>query len=416
MIIIDRRLNPSPKSTSNRKRAFDRAREAVKAAAQKALIDRSIVSADGQTLTIKTGAMEEPTFHRVFDGGERSFILAGNKEYVVGDRILKEQSGKGKGSGGSPDGEGEDEFEWMLTLDEFTQYLFDGLELPSLLKKEMAQTESESLERDGLMQEGAPSQLDLTRSVRRSIGRRIALARPKREEIESLEAEEQTPEILEELKRLRRRMKRVPWIDNTDLSYRRYDVRPTPITRAVLFFLMDVSGSMGPVEKDIAKRFFLLLHTFVKRKYNHVEVVFVRHATEARECDEHQFFYGTESGGTVISSAFALAASIQKARFPTSTYNVFTAYCGDGDNYEHDNPEMEEIITNKILPFNQHVFYVEVGDTSSQAGMFWTQSNGHTWHMMQQMEQHHKNLSNERIMEVDDVYPTFRKLFGAKHA
>lgn len=399
---------------------MDRSRDALREAARAAASKRSIEDKSGQEVKVKTGSLDEPVFHRVFDGGRRYMVLGGNREFVVGDRIPKDPSGAGGGGEGSPDGEGEDEFSWMLSQDEYLDLLFSDLELPNLLKKTESQTESEVLQRDGLTQDGAPSQLDLLRSFRRSLGRRVSLGRPKKDEIEALEAEVEGAEgdaLVDAEKRLaalRKRAIRVPYFDHVDLRYRRYDVRPEPITKAVVFLMMDVSGSMTEEMKDISKRFFLLVYTFLTRQYRHVDIVFIRHTSEAAEVDEHTFFYSAESGGTIISTAFALMQKIQKERYSTAEWNIYGCYAGDGDNWTSDN-EKAAAVLEALLPLMQYCIYAEVGE-ESDGGMWGMLKNSD--HAMgktaERLAAKHSNFASVRMKEIEDVYPLFRDIFGKK--
>jgi uncharacterized protein DUF444 len=65
---------------------------------------------------------------------------------------------------------------------------------------------------------------------------------------------------------------------------------PKPVAQAVMFCLMDVSGSMSEHMKDLAKRFHILPYLFLTRPYRHVEIVFIRHTNRAEvlPCDNQQ--------------------------------------------------------------------------------------------------------------------------------
>ena len=82
----------------------------------------------------------------------------------------------------------------------------------------------------------------------------------------------------------------IPYIDPLDVRYRRFEAHPKPVAQAVMFCLMDVSGSMTEHMKDLAKRFYVLLYIFLKRRYKNVDVVFIRHTHQAQEVDEDTFF------------------------------------------------------------------------------------------------------------------------------
>lgn len=419
-IIIDRRKNIGKKSSVNRQRAMSRSREALKDAVKAAAATRTISNSDGVEVTVKTGALDEPTFHRTFDGDVRYIVLGGNRTFVVGDRIPKEGGAQGRGNKASDSGEGEDEFKWLLSQDEYLDLLFDGLELPALLKKTQAIVASEAPQRDGFSLDGDAPQLDVERSMELSIGRRIGLRRPKREEVQALEAaieasqEPETTQLAAQLKKMKSRMRAVPWMDPVDLRFRQYNVLPSPISKCAVFCIMDVSGSMSEDLKDVAKRFFLLLHTFLGKKYRNVDVVFIRHTSEAEEVNEQQFFYEPKSGGTMVSPAYELMLKIQKDRYPTSDYNCYCAQASDGDNWDSDNAHVKELVEDKVLPSFQHVFYIEVGQRDSQGMSFWgikgSNSDSGLWATYQQIAR--PNFVAKRITDVKDVYPVFREIFA----
>src|SRR4029078_5284855 len=96
---------------------------------------------------------------------------------------------------------------------------------------------------------------------------------------------------------LKAKIKRIPFIDPIDIRYRRFETGPKPGAQAVMFCLMDVSASRTEHMKDLAKRFYMLLYVFLKRRYRHVEIVFIRHTDRAEEVDEDTFFRGPPSAG-----------------------------------------------------------------------------------------------------------------------
>ena len=418
-IIIDRRKSGADRSVGNRQRVMMRTKEALRAAAKAAVSRRKIKDKGAEEVTVKTGLLDEPMFHRTFDGGTRYLVRGGNKHYVVGDRIPKDDPAGAAGGAGTGDG-GDDEFQFLLTEDEYLELVFEGLELPHLVKKETTDAKAVVVERDGLTTAGMPSALDVLRSLKRAKGRRMGLNRPKPEYLAQLEQkyeEEPTEELKAEIDIIRRRMKSIPWLDPVDLQYRRYDEKPVPITKAVVFCMLDVSGSMTEEYKDYAKRFFLLMHLFIDRQYEHVEIVFIRHTDEAEEVDEETFFYDTKNGGTVVSSGLKKIVEIQRARFPRNEYNIYVASASDGDNYINDNDECIRIIESQLLPMVQFMIYVEVGrkDETGAYTFFGIRSEkSGLWELYEKLSESYKNLLAKRITCIEDVYPVFREIFGKR--
>lgn len=419
-VIIDRRKTVSGKSVGNRQRVLMRSKEALKAAVKDAVARRSIKDKDAAEVAVKTGLLDEPMFHRTFDGGIRHIVLGGNKEYVVGDRIPKDKEQQSSGGGAGQGEDGEDGFKFLLTQDEYLALVFEGLELPNLLKKESADTRVTAIERDGLMTTGSPSALDVIRSLKHAKARRIGLNRPKQEDVDLLAEQLQMhPDaILEaQLIRLKQRMKAIPWLDPVDLRYRRYEEKPVPISKAVIFCMLDVSGSMTEEYKDFAKRFFLLTHLFISRQYEHVEIVFVRHTDEAEEVDERTFFYDQKNGGTVVSSGLRKIVEIQRARFPVHEYNIYVASASDGDNFSSDNEVCRKIIEEQILPVVQFMIYIEVGRRNAD-GLYTffgiRDGNSGLWTLYETLSEAYTKLMAKRITAIEDVYPVFREIFGKK--
>lgn len=419
--IIDRRLNGRNKSTVNRQRFIERYRGQIKEAVAEAITRRSITDIEhGESVTIPTRDISEPVFHHG-TGGERERVHPGNKEFSAGDRIKRPESGEG-GSGegkASNSGEGEDEFSFSLSQEEFLNFLFDDLELPNLVKRRLAGLETYHWQNAGIINDGNPARINIVRSLRAATARRIALGAGSRRRLKAAEAElkllleaEISAELTEQLKTLRteiaalkRRVERIPFIDTFDLRYNHYIKVPKPSSQAVMFCLMDVSGSMNQGMKDMAKRFFLLLYLFLKRNYKKIDVVFIRHHTSAKEVDEEEFFYSRETGGTIVSSALKMTRDIMLERYPADEWNIYGAQASDGDNWNDDSPQCQQLLSESIMPFMQYFAYIEITPREHQA--LWEAYEGvqAAWPGVFSMQQ---------IIEAADIYPVFRELFARK--
>ena len=428
MDIIDRRPNPHGKNIENRQRVLTRARDAVQRAARDAVASGKLREvAKGSAVSIPSDALHEPSLHRVFTGGARDIVLSGNKMFSRGDRIQRPPSGSGAGGGAGEAGEeggGEDSFRFVLTRDEFLDLFFDDLALPDLIKREITTTESTSTSRAGLSNDGSPSQLDLGRTMRYSMARRIGLRRPKPDALRELEARISeleaevplSPAHHEELETLRhdltvalRRLNRVPWIDPVDLRYRRFAQTPKPSTRAAMFCIMDVSGSMTERMKDLAKQFFLLLHVFLERRYKRVDLVFIRHAEIAEEVDEETFFTDPRTGGTIVSTALHEMIRIQQDRYASSGWNIYVAQASDGDNSTSDTPKSCALLQNRILPVVQYYAYIEIVGSGAII-------RGETdlWRGYKQVAEQADRLVMRQVAEKRDIFPVFRELFARR--
>jgi uncharacterized sporulation protein YeaH/YhbH (DUF444 family) len=423
MNIVDRRPNPKGKSLSNRQRFLGRARAEVKSAVQEALRKRKVADIEhGEKVAIPTRGISEPIFHHNRRTGRSDHVVPGNKEYVRGDEIPRPQGGEGgRGSEGSPDGSGEDAFEFTLSKEEFLDMFFEDLELPDLVKKSLKETMAVDLQRAGYTVTGTPANLSIPRTLRQSMARRISLHRPKladlaalREAIDEAQARgdgEEAERLTRELERIERRTKIIPYIDPIDVRYRRFERVPRPNTEAVMFCLMDVSGSMTEAMKDLAKRFFMLLHVFLIRRYRHVDVVFVRHTSTAEEVDEETFFYSRETGGTVVSTALEKMLEIARARYPTDRWNIYGAQASDGDNYGADSGRCVQLLGGEVLPLCQYFAYVEVGDGmgGSLTGL---SRDSDLWRAYSEVAPAHPHFAMRRVGDPAQIFSVFHELFA----
>ena len=423
MHVVDRRKNPKSKSLGNRQRFMRRAKTEIREAVRDALKRRKVAEVEGsEQIRIRSKSLREPSFGLGRNSGTRDFVMPGNKEYKAGDVVPKPEQGGGGGGGkdGSADGEGQDDFVFTLTRDEFLDVFFEDLKLPNLVKKKLKSVRNATPMRAGYSPEGSPARLNRLRTMRFSLARRIALRRPSEAEIKRLEEEiaqaekDSEPqgridELKKRLNRLLHLRKVVGFIDPLDLQYNRFERRPKPATQAVMFCLMDTSASMTEPLKDLAKRFFMLLHLFLTRHYREVQVVFIRHTSTASEVDEETFFRGTDSGGTVISTAFEEMLKVVRDRYPIDDWNIYAAQASDGHNYDDDMPRTLSMLQEDILPLCQYFAYIEVADRQ------WQPQSGDSvvWNGYRDQLSAIKNFAMRRVASPGDIYPVFHELFSS---
>jgi uncharacterized sporulation protein YeaH/YhbH (DUF444 family) len=423
MQIVDRRLNPKSKSLGNRQRFLRRAKAEIREAIRDSLKSRKVSETENsENVTIRSKSLREPSFALGRNSGLRDFVLPGNEEYGVGDQIPKpEGGGGGRGSQGSPDGEGQDEFTFTLTKEEFLDLFFDDLKLPNLIKVQLKDLKAPKLARAGYTTDGPPARLNRTRTMRKSLGRRMALRRPSLAESARLEAElaaaeAETPRdetktaMLRSKVEFKQRLRRtIAYIDPIDLAFNRFERVPKPTTQAVMFCLMDASASMTEPLKDLAKRFFMLLHVFLTRYYREVHIVFIRHTSTAAEVDEDTFFRGTETGGTVISTALEEMLKVVRARYSPADWNIYAAQASDGDNFHDDMPRCLDLLNNDILPLCQYFAYIE----TAHGERFNDTLETPVWRGYMEIAQHRKHFAVRRVAAPEDIFPVFHELFSA---
>jgi hypothetical protein len=418
--IIDRRLAGKNKSIGNRERFLRRYKEQIREAVKRAVDGRGIRDMEkSEDIRIPKKDIHEPVFHHA-QGGVRETVHPGNKEYVRGDRIERPKGGGGQGAGGgqaSDSGEGEDDFVFTLSKDEFMQVFFEDLALPHLIRTQLAETPEWKSHRAGFTAEGTPNNLHVLRSMRGAIGRRIAVGSGSRKELRELEDqllllkrhpvghEHEIGRLELEIEALKKRLSRIPYLDPFDLRYRNRIRVPVPTSKAVMFCLMDVSGSMDEARKDLAKRFFILLYLFLTRHYEKIDLVFIRHHTQAQEVDEENFFHATETGGTVVSSALVLMEEIIRARYPSGEWNIYGAQASDGDNWHHDSGRCREILNEKLLPMCRYFAYVQVAEEEQNL-----------WEEYSQLVEANRHFAMRKATEASHIYPVFRDLFKKEGA
>jgi uncharacterized sporulation protein YeaH/YhbH (DUF444 family) len=407
--LIDRRPSSRGRSAVNRERFLRRYKSHIQDAVKKMVGERRLADMEhGGEVHVPKKDISEPSFG-FGHGGDREFVLPGNREFVAGDRIARPQGG---GSGGNRGSAGE--FVFSLSREEFMQIFFDDLELPNLARTELGHTEQKKSVRAGFAKTGVPANLAIVRTLRQSLARRIALGGSLAREITALETDfaiasaagqaERAAQIYAELERIGRRRGELPFIDEPDLRYRNRVMRPEPIARAVMFCLMDVSASMDEEKKDLAKRFFTLLYLFLTRKYGQVDLVFIRHTDDAEEVDEDTFFHDTRSGGTVVYSALDLAEKIRAERYARG-WNVYVAQASDGDAFGADPARSARFLREKLLPATRYYAYLELASPHS------SDHPSALWSEYERVAGATDNLAMRKASERDQIYPVFRELF-----
>lgn len=413
---IDRRLNGKNKSAVNRQRFLRRYKSQIKQSIAEAINKRSVTDVDsGESVSIPNADINEPMFHQG-RGGLRHRVHPGNDHFVQNDRIERPQGGGGGGSGqgdASQDGEGEDEFSFQISKDEYLDLLFEDLALPNLKKNQHKQLNEYKTHRSGYTSNGVPANISVVRSLQNSLARRTAMTAGKKRELRELESTLSEVEISEpaqlleeerlrkEIAELRAKIAKTPFIDTFDLRYRNYERRAEPSSQAVMFCLMDVSGSMDQATKDMAKRFYILLYLFLSRTYKNVDVVYIRHHTQAKEVDEQEFFYSQETGGTIVSSALKLMDEVIQERYDPAQWNIYAAQASDGDNWADDSPLCHQLLAQKILPMVRYYSYIEITRRAHQT----------LWREYEVLQQKFGNFAMQHIREQEDIYPVFRELF-----
>jgi uncharacterized protein len=414
--LIDRRLNTKGKSTVNRQRFMRRYKNQIKKSVNNAVTSRSVTDvSSGESIVIPSKDIKEPIFHQG-SGGTRERVFPGNDQFTQGDKLERPPS-KEKGQGGDSDasnqGEGNDEFAFQVSKEEYLDILFEDLALPNLEKNQLTKITQYKTHRAGFTNNGSISNLNLVRSFKSSIARRMVMTFNKKKRLRQLQTEhdalvgvagssiDKIQALVVEIDKLERQIKKIPFLDSFDLKFNNFVRHPVPTSQAVMFCLMDVSGSMDQATKDMAKRFYILLYLFLTRTYENLEVIFIRHHTQAKEVDEQEFFYSQETGGTIVSSALKMMYDIQKERFPSDQWNVYVAQASDGDNWADDSPNCKKLLDEKILPHVRYFSYIEITNRAHQT----------LWREYENLAHTNEHFVLQHIKGIEDIYPVFRELF-----
>lgn len=377
MTIIDKRKSGKNKSVGNRQKFLKRYKNRIKHSVEKIASDKGITDVlKDRKVVIDKDAIHEPGFDFDLSTGERDMVFPGNKDKQKGDKIYRPDEEDGQGTEGGQDGEGLDDFSFTLTKDEFLELYFSDMELPDFIKESITGSTKTKWKRTGYSKEGIPPRLDLVKTLKQALARRIATGSKR-------------------------------YLDDIDLRYKHFTKQPFPVRQAVMICLMDVSGSMGEFEKMLAKKFFLLLYLFLHKVYKNVEVIFVSHTQEASEVTEQEFFYGQETGGTIVSSGLELVNNIIDERIDLTTTNVYIAQASDGDNWPGDE-QLSTGLLEQLLTKVQYFAYIQTEEErrASQKAKYRMTD---LFDMYEKID--NKKLQCRRVHYEADVYPVLRSLF-----
>jgi sporulation protein YhbH len=371
------------KGQIDQERHKERVRDAVRQNLGSIVSNEAIILSDGKRrVKVPIRSLDEYKFR--FDYRKKKHVAQGDGKTKVGDVIGREQ-GQGQGPGrGKQAGDqaGAEYFEAEIEIDELARLIFEDLHLPYLEEKAKRQVQSTATRFNEIRRSGIMSNLDKRRSMVENIKRH---------------ARETGNARLGPFKR-------------EDLRYKTWEETTAYESNAVVIAMMDVSGSMGEFKKYIARSFYFWMVRFLRTKYDHVEIVFISHHTEAREVTEEQFFTQGESGGTVVSSAYRLALDTIKERFPTRDWNVYPFHFSDGDNYYSDNDEAVRLADELASTCNLFGY----GEIGEEGGASYRRSSGALLSIFGDRLKQKDRFVGVRIDEKQDVYPALKQFFSKR--
>jgi uncharacterized sporulation protein YeaH/YhbH (DUF444 family) len=259
----------------------EKIREAVKERVREFVTGPDVLSRQGGTVLVPVRLLEHARFRlRDADSDSGAGQGAGEPGQVL--RPAQPQTGDEEGERRGGTGEGEVKFVLELKVDDFLDWLWEEMKLPELKPKQSTAAEDDELVREGWDKRGARSRLDRRRTIKEAVKRRAVQEHP------------------------------VPFTDD-DLRFRQLVRRPKPATNAAVIFALDVSGSMGETERQLAKMFFFFALQGIRRQYPKVETAFVAHTVNAWEFSEEDF-----SGPAAAAARRVPRPSISRMTFCTA--------------------------------------------------------------------------------------------------
>ena len=388
MSVFKEHRTNADRSVSDRRRHKSKIEKAIKDGIHHIVAEESIIGKDGKKkIKIPVKGIKEYRF--IYgDNGNKKVGSAPGKNIKRGQKVGSKQQGQEQAPGGKPGKDkGEEYYEVEITLEELSNYLFDDLQLPELEKKRMKKLLSEKPKRHGYRNKGIRPRLDKKETVKKMLRRRNSAKRAG-----STDDEEEFS------------------FNERDLRYKHIKKKTKEHSNAVIFFVMDVSGSMTQDKKYLARSFFFLLYHFVRSKYENTAIVFIAHDVEAHEVDEEKFFKRGNGGGTIVSSGIELIKNIVQKRYHPNSWNVYVFQCSDGDNWPTDNNKVINLLE-KLKPSCQFYGYCEIEPEGDRL----------KWQDLSSLSTVYKTLIDDRfkiatITSPLDIWPAFKTFFGGRLA
>lgn len=266
------------------------------------------------------------------------FVHSEEQEGGVGEGDGDQGQPVGPGDGKSKAGNlpGEHLMEVEVTFEELAQMLGEELELPRIVPKGQQDLESRGHKYTGVAPVGPESLRHFKRTYRKALRRQIMMGT----------YDPRAPLIIP---------------THEDRVYRTWKEVKRPQAKAVIIYILDVSGSMGSEQKEVVRLESFWIDTWIRSNYQNVEVRYIIHDAVAREVDRDTFFHTRESGGTIISSAYKLLIKMIEENYPVADWNIYPFQFSDGDNLSgNDTDECMKLLLDVILPFSNIFCYGQV--------------------------------------------------------
>lgn len=361
------------KGYQDQSRHQQKVREAIKQNLPDFVTEESIILSDGKQI-IKVPIRSLDEYRLRYNFNKSKHVGQGNGNSKVGDVLGVDpepaSGGKGEGAG---DQAGDDYYEVEVDLAELESMLFEELELPHLQNKEEQNILNPHIRFNDVRKKGIMSNIDKKRTILENMRRNASQGQPG-----------------------------IHGISPEDLRFKTWEDVVIPQSNALIIAMMDTSGSMGSFEKYMARSFFFWMTRFLRTKYEHVDMVFIAHHTEARVVSEQEFFTKGESGGTICSSAYQTALELIDSQYSPAKYNIYPFHFSDGDNLISDNERCVSLIE-KLMERSNMFGYGEVNQYNRSSTLMSS----------------YRNIKNSKfihyiIREKGDIYKALKTFFSPK--
>lgn len=361
------------KGYQDQSRHQHKVRDAIKQNLPDLVTEESIILSDGRQI-IKVPIRSLDEYRLRYNFNKNKHVGQGDGNSKVGDVLGVDpepaKGGKGEGAG---DQAGDDYYEVEVNLAELESMLFEELELPNLQNKEKQNIMNPDIRFNDVRKKGMMSNIDKKRTILENMRRNASHGQPG-----------------------------IHGISPEDLRFKTWEDIVIPQSNALIIAMMDTSGSMGSFEKYMARSFFFWMTRFLRTKYEHVEMVFIAHHTEARVVSEQEFFTKGESGGTICSSAYQTALELIDSQYSPARYNIYPFHFSDGDNLISDNERCVNLIQ-QLMERSNMFGYGEVNQYNRSSTLMSS----------------YRNIKNPKfihyiIREKGDIYKALKTFFSQK--
>ncbi|MEW4371016.1 sporulation protein YhbH [Paenibacillus kandeliae] len=399
------------KGEMDQERHKRKVKEAIRQNLADLVSEESIIMPQGDKMVkVPIRSLDEPRFR--YNYNDEPQVGQGQGGTQVGDVVGQADPngqpgapGSGPGQGGREAGDqpGVDYYEAELSIDELAELVFEDLKLPRLKPKAAQEMMVDDIRFDDVRKQGMVSNIDKRRTLFEAIKRQAlngglagvpgstAIPSSSGISIGSPSADTAPTPVLGP-------------IIGDDVRYKTWEDIHKPQSSAVVLAMMDTSGSMGTFEKYVARSFFFWMVRFLRTKYEHVNIRFLAHSTEAKEVDEESFFHKGESGGTKCSSVYELALKLIHDEYPPDLFNTYAFHFSDGDNLSSDNPQTIQCARQLLEQVNM-LGYGEI----RQRG-YGSYGSRQLWDSLGKLDS--PAFVQALLQDKDDVFNTLKAFFG----